>query len=580
MSSVSTLDFNDIKTKIITYLKQDPYYKNFNFEAANISRFINLLAYNTLYNGYYTKMLMDESFIDSAKTMQAMISHANTHNYLVKLMSASRAMITIKVPAIKVADDVGYILIPSGTSFTSYNVDGAQVYFTSLYDVNLYKVNDYFVSESFVVIQGTPQVVTYEVLDKNKKYVINDSFADETTISIKVLPNKNAHTFIGYKRAYDTYNTNNTSRVYYLTTNSNQYYQIHFGQDLFGREPNIGEYIEVSYIKTDGTSGNNTNAFKVVLSKTDDAESNNINFYTSDSVEVITEEPASGGLDIQDIEELRYAIPNHNRVLYRVITPEDIKSVIISEFRDVESINVWSGGASKYRMYGKTYICIKPKTGDLLTNASKQKIIDILTSRYGVLSKTDLLFIDPIFININLSIMYKINQNIANETSSAITKKLYENIELYNKDVLCKFESNYYEADLIYNIKDKIESIQSININKTLSITINISFLKGKLEIVFGNAIKNISSEVFNYGNLLCYIKNKNNDVYILSDNEIEIVKIGTINLETGFLDIEIPRDVNTKTLKFIADPVYQDIYTQENNLVRIKDVTVNTMRG
>ena len=89
MATINSLEYDDIRTSIINFLKRDPYYKDFNFEASNMSRLINVLAYTSMYNGYYMKMLLDEAMTDSARTKTALISHANTRNYLAKFISAS-----------------------------------------------------------------------------------------------------------------------------------------------------------------------------------------------------------------------------------------------------------------------------------------------------------------------------------------------------------------------------------------------------------------------------------------------------------------------------------------------------------
>ena len=95
MSSVNSLEYNDIRNSIINFLRQDPYFKDFNFDASNFSRLINILAYSSMYNGYYMKMLLDESMPDSARTKTALIGHANSRNYLTKFITSSKSIINL-----------------------------------------------------------------------------------------------------------------------------------------------------------------------------------------------------------------------------------------------------------------------------------------------------------------------------------------------------------------------------------------------------------------------------------------------------------------------------------------------------
>ena len=115
MASVSTLDYADIRSNFVQFLKQDPYYKDFNFDASNISRLLNILAYDSMYNGFYMKMLLDESMADSAKTLTALIGHANSRNYLTKFITAAKSFVNVEVPADTIDTNlVQYIQIYTG----------------------------------------------------------------------------------------------------------------------------------------------------------------------------------------------------------------------------------------------------------------------------------------------------------------------------------------------------------------------------------------------------------------------------------------------------------------------------------
>lgn len=359
MSSVNSLEYNDIRNSLINFLRQDPYFKDFNFEAANISRIVNMLAYAGMYNGYYMKMLLDEAMADSARTKTALIGHANSRNYLTKFISASKALINVSVDADEIDHaDVPYIQISKGQQFKGVNTDGKTVYFINPYDVTLLYDADKnaYVGEDFMLMQGQYRTQTANVLDLFKKYPINDNFCDESTVSVRVKSNKNATIATEYMRNQDFYDVKEDDLCYYITASTNGMYQIHFGHNIFGREPRPGEVIEIKYIKTDGASANNTSKFDLVLAKNATTPKTNINFYRPAFINISTKEGSSGGLDSETVDDIRFGILNFTRQRGRAITPEDIKAVILTEFRDVESINVWSGGSAKYRQYGKTYI--------------------------------------------------------------------------------------------------------------------------------------------------------------------------------------------------------------------------------
>ena len=70
-------------------------------------------------------------------------------------------------------------------------------------------------------------------------------------------------------------------------------------------------------------------------------------------------------------------------------------------------------------------------------------------------------------------------------------------------------------------------------------------------------------------------MKNIDNKVIIIDDKNNIIVNIGTIDLQKGSIDIIIPQYVSAEILNIIADPVYPDIDTLEDNIIRIKSINV-----
>lgn len=577
MAMVNSLEYEDIRNSIIEFLKRDPYYKDFNFEASNMSRQINMLAYTSMYNGYYVKMLIDEAMSDSARTQTALISHANTRNYLTKFIAAAKSLINLTVDGDGVdKENTPYIQINRGQNFKGVDKNNKTVYFMNPYDVtlNYNSETDKYEGEDFLVIQGQTKTITTSVTALNKKYLINDQFCDESTVVVKIKTNKDSKNSYEYIRNHDFYDVGENDLVYYITANSNGVYQIHFGRDIFGREPKVGEVIEISFTKTLGSDANDVNKFEIVLAKKQDTPNTDINFYSGAFIATKTIEPSSGGLNAETNEELRFGIMNHSRQRGRAVTPDDIKSIIISEFRDVESINVWSGAESSVRRYGKTYISIKPKTGELLTYASKKTIEDLLVNRYGIITRTDLIFVDPNFTDILMTIKFKVNREFSSDNASVVRARIESNVTNYNKEFLSKFDANYYDSQLVSYIRANDSAVSTIYTEKLIQKSINLNYSFGKYIIKFGNQLRSIESNHFDYGQIKAYIKNVNNVLYIYNalDNNM-IAVVGSVDLLTGEVDINIPQYVSAEIINLIASPVYTDIDTLEDNIVRIKTV-------
>ena len=202
---INSLEYEDIRKSIVSFLKQDPFYKDFNFEASNISRIINMLAYSTMYNGWYMKMILDESMADSARTKNALIGHANVRNYLTKFITASKSTINISITpddanvSSNGIRDVPYIKIGSGQQFKGISKSGKSIYFLNPYDITMLydSTKDKFISEDFVIVQGQTRSISYNVSELFKKYVINDTQCDEDTIRVFLKSSKNTSIVTG-----------------------------------------------------------------------------------------------------------------------------------------------------------------------------------------------------------------------------------------------------------------------------------------------------------------------------------------------------------------------------------------------
>jgi len=117
--NLATLDFDEVKANLKSFLKSQDKFKDYNFEGSNMSVLMDLLAYNTFLNGFYLNMIASEMFLDSAQLRDSVISHAKELNYIPRSFRSSRAEIDLFVyPS---TNNVLNVTIPKGTSFSSRN---------------------------------------------------------------------------------------------------------------------------------------------------------------------------------------------------------------------------------------------------------------------------------------------------------------------------------------------------------------------------------------------------------------------------------------------------------------------------
>ena len=73
---VTELDFDQIKTNLKNFLKQQSEFTDYDFEGAGLNVLLDILAYNTHYNAYYLNMIANESFMHTALLRNSVVAHA------------------------------------------------------------------------------------------------------------------------------------------------------------------------------------------------------------------------------------------------------------------------------------------------------------------------------------------------------------------------------------------------------------------------------------------------------------------------------------------------------------------------
>ena len=60
------LDFQDIKSKLKVFFKQDDQFSDYNFEGSGLSSLLDVLAYNTHFSGLIANFALNESYLGTA----------------------------------------------------------------------------------------------------------------------------------------------------------------------------------------------------------------------------------------------------------------------------------------------------------------------------------------------------------------------------------------------------------------------------------------------------------------------------------------------------------------------------------
>lgn len=570
--NITSLEFEDIKNNIKEYYKKDTQWTDYNFEGSAISSYLNILAYNTHYMGYYIKMALNEAFTDTAQTKESLISKAKQTGYIAKGKTSSYASLSVKVN--NVDPSVKFITIPTGTTFNSSTASENKNVFHTVNDYTIKRdAKGEFVINNVIVKQGNIVKNTFQIKTDPQKIRLSDLNCDVNSIKVFLKTSETSRVRTQLNRVDDIIDVKTDSKIWYVAMSSSGLYDIFFGENKFGYQPKIGEYIDIEFMSTNGSLGNNVKQFSI--SPTLSNNQTNIGFYSD--IVVSTIEQSHGGTDGESVEELRYSIPNHNRRQKRVVNENDYRSVLLSEFRDVESITVWGGEKNTERMYAKMFVSIKPKNSDNLSETAKVLIRNNLVKRYGIIG-SNIVFMKPEFVNLDLTINVKLSK-LAAVDKDTVESEMTQKAEEFNNTVLNKFDTIYSDTEFINYLRNDTDYITSIFTQKILSK--KVYFDKGKntrYHIIMGNPIANIKSDVFQYGLYTAYLKNDEEYLYVYdsnTDQKLTGVNLGTVQFDTGDIYFDVPRDLTSDDINIICQPLNPDIETYLNNIVRFSNITV-----
>jgi len=594
---VSELDFDQVKNAFKTFLQNQNQFTDYNFEGSGLSVLLDVLAYNTHYNGVYANMLASEMFLDSAVVRENVVSRAKKLGYTPtsRRSATVNVNVTFSSPASATA---GYssLTIPRYTKFstslgnrtytflnpevaTATLVDpyGARTDYTAI-DVPI-KEGVYF-SESYIST-GTP----------TQKFTIQSANVDTSTVEVAV----NGSTFRG---AVNYNEVKSTSNVYFIQEGSQGNYEVYFGDGNVGRALNSGDSVFVTYITTlSGSEGNGARSFQAaenfkLIENSESAISISVTLANSDSTYA-----ASGGTEKESIDSIKFLAPLNYESQSRAVTTEDYRSRILNDIPGVDSVNVWGGEYNNPPEYGKVFISLKPKSGYAFSALQKENIKNILKKQNVVSVLPTLIEPDYLYPVLDVQVMY--NPSEKSIATSDLMSMVSSTISTYSENELNKFNS-YFRSSILGGLIDVTERsiknhLMAVKLRKYFMPTLNTNLdylLKFSNPIFHPHAghMSVLSSTLFSYlyDNDLyldCSLDDADGVVRVVQTNidgsKTVIKNSGTVDYTSGVVDIQnfTPYTINdgTNMVSVTVQPGFNDIIPAFNQIVSIdpNDVTI-----
>lgn len=584
----SSLEFNEIKEKLKIYLASKDEFKDYDFEASGLNNILDVLAYNTHFNGLIANFATNESFLNTSQLRSSVVSHAEKLGYRARSETASRASITVYVNLSALSPRPTKIMLPAGTAFSASNDENSYNFMTL---ENYYAEDDgsgfyTFANDSgefFINIYEGEIVTKTFIVDRNSEdpiFIIPDRNIDTNTVQVRVYESPDTTQYENYDPLSEAILLDNESTFFDIKESPNGFFELNFGDGItFGKTPVTGNRIVVTYLSTNGADANGSSGFTSREQITINEERFSLN--------VSSQNLSASGSNKESIESIRKLAPLQFAAQKRLVTPLDYKSMILQNYPVVRDVAVWGGEDNVPIDYGKVYISIQyvDNTTSQIKDITEKSISENFTNQLSIMSIRNE-FIDPMETYLELTGNFNFDPTVTSKSPTTLQNLVQNYIIEYFSQNLNRFDQEFRRSNVLANIDSLDQAIISSKLDVKISQRVNVTLgVKRNYDIYFPVRLAVpdrddyiVQSSPFLFGESSprrAIIKNKlgSNVLQVTSpSNEILLdnvgfyePKIGRVRLN-GFQPDTILNGLTY--LKFISTPLDQSVITPLRNYV------------
>ena len=544
--NIASLTFDDIKASLRTYLtREDSPFSVYTGSA--FDSLLDVFAYNTLFYSFYSNMVANESFLETASIENNIVSLLKPLGVFVEgkqssLCGITASSITGTVPV------VSYSTVFSGSNtlgnFKFYSIDDVTLTTTPT-KINLY--------ESKFLVKNIPIAVDIS----NQKAFLGDTNIDTKTLSVFVNGTK-------WSKFNNTQiNTGPNSNIYFVDRTSSGFYLV-FGkktindyQSSYGKNILNSDIVTVSYMTPSGTI---SNEITTIIS-------NNI---------VISPTKTTGGTDKPDLDLFRSFGPKLFAANDRAVTKEDYYGILL-QYSDLSSlietknqINIWGGDELDPPIYGRVFVSY---SGITLTQTSP-----IVVQSMEYLKSKSIVTVVPEYVRMQpIKIKFKALVQKTQNTPATIKSTLeayFNTIKIFNNPI-----NDTIITSVVKSLSQSTNATVAVQ-DPTLSLLVNGStttknfYFKTELKQPEVSTVGTIvSSDPFQYTGITSVIKDVSSSdssvvigqlfVYNNANNQ-QLQNLGFVNYKTGYITLKpnilptassininvVPKNFNTINIK------------------------------
>jgi hypothetical protein len=500
LSNFTNLDFNQVKSTLREYLKENSSFTDYDFEGSNLSTILDVLAYNTYITSYNANMVANEVFIDSATLRENVVSLARNIGYTPKSRKAARATITFFINTGDISPAPATITLQKGVVASSSSSFGSQSFvFSILEDITVPVVDNTAQFNNIPVYEGNlvTSNFTYNARNPEQKFILDNIGIDSELMTVTVKPNQQSSRSVKYSLQDSLFDIDGDSKVYFIQEVDDERYQVIFGDNIFGKKLEDNNFIEVNYITSSGDAANGVNNFK--FSGRLSYNRNSQTYIVTSGISALTTGiVASGGESIEGVESIKKFAPRIYASQNRALTANDYETLIPAKiYPETESISVFGGEELVPPQYGKVFISIKPRFGDFLPNLMKENI-KLKLKKYAVAGIVpEILDLKYLYLEIDSKVYY--NSNLA-PSAAAVSTIVQNNANKYaESSEMNKYGARFKYSKFLKIVDDSHEAVTSnittVKMRRDLRVVTN-SF--AEYSIGFGNEFHIKSMDGFN----------------------------------------------------------------------------------
>ena len=430
--TIGKLDFNDIKTSLIDYLKNQNIIKDYNYEGSVIRTLIDLLAYNTFYYAYYTNMIASEMFLDSAQRIESLVSLVKPLGYTVSGKRSARARI-----ALTGLLDVPGNIIPKHSVFYAVNNDGINYTFRNLEDVDIADSQcELDIVECYEFVYDVAAIQSVDLA--TQKYFIANQDIDISTLKVEVKLNGETD-FTTWRLSSNIGSPSDIDQKIYFVERTTNGFVIQFGiENALGISLTGNDVLRVTYAVSSGSEANDLFLFR------------SAQVYGTGNFNLSILESSAGGLDEPNINKIKFIAPKWFSAQDRAVTKNDYVGLLL-EAGYADSINDFAvyGGEEIYPpKYGRVFISMNEtnqSTIDSMIQYLRQKSVITIFPEY----------VKPVTVNLFYRYLIRYEDPNASQTQRQLMLSKVKSYVQSNYSATNQFNLNFDAVEISNDVNQQ-----------------------------------------------------------------------------------------------------------------------------